>query len=211
MGETTPDSQQEDSQLQTLNFQFPITYLDRMKKALFLFGELNDDDLDWIIATGQVEKFPKNRILLEEGKPSDNLYILLRGQVEVTKLNGDHQEVISYLGSGEVLGEVSFIDGRLPSATVKAYENSLVLCIPRFQLNARLNQDVGFSSRFYRAIAMFLSSRLRNNIKKIDAEQAKAMQSALDLDDLPPSFIDILPFAEARFDWLLRRVKNVIT
>ena len=26
-----------------------------MQKILFLFGELNDDDIDWIIASGMIE------------------------------------------------------------------------------------------------------------------------------------------------------------
>ena len=59
------------------------------------------------------------------------------------------------------MGETPFIDGRLPSATVKAIEDSLVLTIPRQQLAAKLQQDIGFASRFYRVIATLLSNRLQ--------------------------------------------------
>jgi len=58
-----------------------------------------------------------------------------------------------------------FIDVRLPSATVKALEDSLVLSIPRQQLAAKLQQDVGFASRFYRVIATLL--RLQGMLSRL--------------------------------------------
>lgn len=180
-----------------------------MKKALFLFGELNDDDLDWIIKTGQLERIPPETILITEGEALDNIYILLKGRLEVFRENNDHHETIDILGIGEVFGEISFVDDRLPSATVKSIEKSLVLTLPRFQLANRLHQDVGFSSRFYKAIALFLSSRLRNTLKNANLVQER--QNSIEMEDLPPAFLDSLPFAEARFDWLLRRVNNLIT
>ncbi|WP_013320504.1 cyclic nucleotide-binding domain-containing protein [Gloeothece verrucosa] len=181
-----------------------------MKKVLFLFGELNDDDLDWIIARGQLEKISPNTILIEQDQPIDKLYILLKGQVEVLRTDQDSTQVIAKGGSGEVFGEMSFIDNLLPSATVKATENSVVLSIPCLQLADRLNQDIGFSSRFYRAITLFLSSRLRHTLKNLAYNPKEEEKEDIEPQNLPPAFLDVLPFAEARFDWLLRRVNNHI-
>lgn len=47
-----------------------------------------------------------------------------------------------------------------PSATVQAISNSLVLSIPRKKLAAKLQLDVFFTSRFYHAPLLLLSSRL---------------------------------------------------
>ena len=180
-----------------------------MKKILFLFGELNDDDLDWIICTGELEKISTGTVLIREGEPIDNLYIVLQGTVVVSVAVLDSTHEIAMLGSGEVFGEMSFIDNRLPSASVEAVEDSLVLSVPCDQLMNLLNQDIGFASRFYKAISLFLSSRLRTMLKERDYEKQYLPEETIEDDDFPPEFFKNLPFAQARFDWLLRRVKNV--
>jgi CRP-like cAMP-binding protein len=132
-----------------------------MKKVLYLFGELNDDDLDWIITQGVIEKIAPGNVLIKEGEPSDFFYIVFEGSVIVSvDVLGSSREITS-LGSGEVMGEMSFIDGYPPSASIETREESLVLSLSRLELTERLHHDLGFASRFYRAIALFLSSRLR--------------------------------------------------
>ena len=85
-----------------------------MQKILFLFGELNDDDIDWIIASGMIENIAAETILIQEGNPSDYLYILLEGEVIVSVNVLENAKEIATLGTGEVFGEMSFIDGRPP-------------------------------------------------------------------------------------------------
>ena len=180
-----------------------------MKKILFLFGELNDDDLDWMIASGNLEKIAKGTELIREGEPNNDLYILLEGQVIVSIAAFESHQDIAVLGSGEIFGEMSFVDNHLPSATVETLEEGLVLSIPREQLATRLVQDIGFASRFYRAIALFLSSRLRTMLKDREHERDYLRLETMETQDLPPAFLENLPFAEVRYDWLLRRIKNL--
>ncbi|MBD2310523.1 cyclic nucleotide-binding domain-containing protein [Desertifilum sp. FACHB-1129] len=175
-----------------------------MKKVLFLFGELNDDDIDWLIANGHRETIPEGTVLIQEGQTIDTLYILLEGQVTVSISTHEGEAQIADLASGEVFGEMSFVDSRPPSATVQAVEQSLVLSIPRSKLAIRLHQDVGFASRFYRAIALFLSSRLRGTVRFLG--YGKPPHTEAPHDDLAPEIADNLPIANARFDWLLRRL-----
>ena len=53
-------------------------------------------------------------------------YILLEGEVIVSVNVLENAKEIATLGTGEVFGEMSFIDGRPPSATVETTQNSLV-------------------------------------------------------------------------------------
>ena len=62
---------------------------------------------------------------------------------------------------------MSFVEDRPPSATVKALASSVVLSIPRVQLAAKLKQDTAFAARFYRALAVFLSFRLRKTVSQL--------------------------------------------
>jgi CRP/FNR family transcriptional regulator, cyclic AMP receptor protein len=178
-----------------------------MKKVFFLLGELDDDDIDWMISTGRREEVVAGTVLIQEGKAIDTLHILLEGtlSVSVSALEG---KTIARLTSGAVVGEMSFADARPPSATVQAVENSLVLSIPRADLVEKLQKDEGFASRFYRAIAIFLSTRLRGTVRYLGYAKGQLLNEDYSSEDLSPEMIDNVPLAKARFDWLLRRLRN---
>lgn len=172
-----------------------------MKKVLFILGELSDDDIDWLIQTGVREEVAAGTVLIYEGKPVDALYILLDGTLVVT-ISALEGRQIARLSSGDVVGEMSFVDARPPSATVQTLEQSLVLAVPRAALTEKLAQDIGFASRFYRALAILLSSRLRGTVRQLSDDRHP-----------PDREVDLLAsenvtLAEARFEWLLRRLKG---
>jgi CRP/FNR family cyclic AMP-dependent transcriptional regulator len=170
-----------------------------MRKVLFIFGELSDKDIDWMMAAGKREQIPAGAVLIQEGKPVETLYIVLEGLLRVSvESEGSHE--LARLGSGEIIGEMSFVDARPPSATVKALENSTVLSIPRSQLVAKLEREAGFAARFYRALAIFLSSRLR------EMDKAHSEASHDDPDELDPNVLDMLHLAGSRFDRMLKHL-----
>ena len=179
-----------------------------MKKALYILAELSDRDFEWLINAGRSKRIATGTILISEGEPIDALYILLEGALTVSiEALGGH--VIAQLGSGEVVGEISFIDARLPTATVRAIEDSLVWSITRTQLALKLSQDIGFSSRFYKSLAIFLSDRLRKTVNRLGYDKENSVSSDNESDgDLNPQLFGNLELAEARLDWLLNRLKS---
>jgi CRP/FNR family transcriptional regulator, cyclic AMP receptor protein len=176
--------------------------LKTMEKVLFILGELDDDDLDWMLKVGQHERFAVGHVLIREQQPIDALYILLDGELSVSTLaTGGHE--IATLSSGEVVGEMSFVDTRPPSATVTAKRTSLVLAVPRDLLVTKLQQDVAFASRFYRALAVFLSTRLRETASHLGNVPMDAPAQ-----DLTQEARDSFALAQTRLDWLLRRIRD---
>lgn len=178
-----------------------------MKKVFFLLGELDDDDIDWMISVGRREEVTAGTVLIQEGQPIDTLHILLEGtlSVSVSALEG---KTIARLTSGAVVGEMSFADSRPPSATVQAVENSLVLSVPRSTLVEKLEKDERFACRFYRAIAIFLSTRLRGTVRYLGYAKGQLLNEDSGSEDLSPEMLENVKLATARFDWLLRRLKN---
>jgi CRP/FNR family transcriptional regulator, cyclic AMP receptor protein len=174
-----------------------------MKKVLFILGELSDDDVHWLMSHGNTSEILPDTILIREGQPVDTLYILLEGTLAVSTLALTGRE-IARLSSGEVVGEMSFIDDCPPSATVRAIERSRVLAIPRFQLAEKLQQDVGFASRFYRALAILLSSRLRGTV-----EQLGSSREPRELELADARRHETVAIAEARFNRLLQQFKQI--
>ena len=176
-----------------------------MNKALFILGELNNDDLNWMIRTGRGQTLYPGTILIYEGKAIDALYILLSGTLSVFIESLDNKELAT-ISSGEIVGEISFLDTRSPVATVKAIEESLVLVIPRLQLTAKLQQDMGFASRFYHGISLCLSDRLRGTVRRLGYGQ-DLNEVDIEQQEPNPSVREHLELAQAKFNWLMNSVK----
>jgi CRP/FNR family transcriptional regulator, cyclic AMP receptor protein len=176
-----------------------------MEKVLFILSELDDDDIDWILETGKRKELPIGTVLIQQGQPIDAIYILLEGQLSVTTMAAQGREIAT-LFTGEVVGEMSFIDARPPSATVTAKTEAIVLCLSRSLLAIKLKQDVGFASRFYRALAVFLSERLRLAVHLIGNSNPEPLRLAD--GGLTPAAKARVAIAQTRLDWLLRRLKD---
>jgi CRP/FNR family cyclic AMP-dependent transcriptional regulator len=168
-----------------------------MRKALYLLGQLDDLDIEWMIEYGRRESIPRGHAIITQAQQIDSLYVILTGRFIVVNERDDARE-LARLGSGEIVGEMSFVDAAPPSATVKADEESTVLALPRASLKRKLQGDPAFAARFYRAVAMFLSDRLR-------ATSAGA-GSALEDDELDPNVLDTVHLAGQRFDRILKRL-----
>jgi CRP-like cAMP-binding protein len=171
-----------------------------MRKALYFLGILNDSDIDWLVTAGTRREVGAGVSIIDEGRPLDSVFLVISGafSVRVAGLGGKQ---IARLMTGEVMGEMSFVDSAPPSATVQALETSTVLAIPRRRLNARLAEDSGFAARFYRALAMFLADRLRTTT-------IGGAVSDHD-DELAVEAMDNIGMAGARFDWIQKRLRGV--
>lgn len=175
-----------------------------MKNVLFILGQLTDLDADWLAACGRKEKLPAGASVITEGMPIDAISIVLDGEL-VVSLEAAHRNLGS-LGPGEIVGEMSFIDASPPSATVKATTGCTVLKVPRDALNGKLQTDPAFAARFYRAIAMMLSDRLRAANAGSGLPRAAG---TLEEDELDPNFLDTVSAAGDRFGRLLRRLSSL--
>ncbi len=135
-------------------------------KGPFILGILSESDICWLREVGTIEEIPAGTILIEGGKPLNSFYIILGGTLSVSVQEPEPHE-ITQISVGEVLGEMSFVDTTPPLATVTAIEDCLILSVSHYKLASKFQQDTGFAYRFYRAIALFLSSRLRQTTAQL--------------------------------------------
>src|SRR5579863_8383494 len=173
-----------------------------MRKVLYILGQLNDTDVEWLARHGARRGLADGDVIVREGEPIDNLFITLSGQFRVTLRDG--QEV-ARLGAGEVVGEIAFVDSALPSATVTATGRAAVLALPKALLQQRLGADPPFAARFYRALAIFLADRLRATTRRLGYGAAGDLDSETVLEDeLDMGVLDTVSQAGDRFTRLLR-------
>lgn len=175
-----------------------------MKRVLYIFGRMSDDDIEWLIANGKKESFPAGEVIIRKDQPIDKIYIGLEGIFSVF-VGENEDKKVAELGSGEIVGEMSFVDTSLPSATVKAEQQAILYSIPRSKLNRKIAEDDGFASRFYHALAIFLADRLRsssNGLYGYGDTEYKDMHK----DELDSLIMDNVSLAGDRFHRMLTRM-----
>lgn len=132
-----------------------------MRKALYILGDLDEADVRWMAAVGARHSVRSGDVLIRSGQPVDTLSIVLDGEFSVYLDTGAQ---IARLAAGDILGEMSLVEKRPPTVSVKALTAATVLAVPQALIQERLKVEPGFAGRFYRALAVFLSDRLRATV-----------------------------------------------
>lgn len=172
-----------------------------MRKVLYILSRLTDGDVDWIAKAGQRRHHAAGAVLIKEGVPIDSLMILLDGKARVM-VEGVGE--VAVLGSGEILGEMSLVDESPPSASVVIVEPAHVLHLDRSVLGGKLDADPPFAARLYRAIAMFLSVRMRSTVQRLGYGKASIASE----DEIDMALLESVTIAGGRFD---RMIKTLLT
>ncbi len=173
-----------------------------MRKALYILGQLDDDDAQWMVTAGRRLPLRSGETLITQGQPIADLFLVLSGTALVY-VNG---RKVAELGAGEMLGEMALIDKSPPSATVTAGSDDFsVLALSTADLNAKTRTDTAFAARFYRALAVFLADRLRQmNAQLTGAKTASATLE--DEEELDETILDGVHLAGIRFEMILRQM-----
>jgi CRP-like cAMP-binding protein len=175
-----------------------------MKKVFYFMGQLNDDDLQWILKNGKKERIEKNDVLIEQYEPVDKLFIVLDGKFNIIF----NFAKIAELSSGEIIGEMSFVDSNPPIASVVAVQKSHVVSIKKDLINKKIKEDTGFASRFFYALSLFLVDRLRTNIQILGYSNASGTQHHMhDDSEIDPLILENLTAAGERFQRILHKFK----
>jgi CRP/FNR family transcriptional regulator, cyclic AMP receptor protein len=70
---------------------------------------------------------PAGTAVLRQGDPGQGAYVVLRGQVAVSKQDGERSVEVARLGPGELFGEISLLSGSGATASVHTLEDSALL------------------------------------------------------------------------------------
>jgi CRP/FNR family transcriptional regulator, cyclic AMP receptor protein len=92
-------------------------------------------------------------VLVREGDTDDHLYVVVNGALGVVKAVGtDNELTLNAMRPGDVVGELSFLDGATRFASLVAMSETRVLSLGRGELEALLDQDPQLVYRVMRAI-----------------------------------------------------------
>jgi signal transduction histidine kinase len=104
-----------------------------------LFAGLSEADLGRLGATVEEQRLSAGELLIREGDRGDAMYVIVSGELEVTKHAEGVELPLARVGPGAIQGEIAAIGGQERAASVRALTDVEVLRIPREGLLALLD------------------------------------------------------------------------
>jgi len=92
-------------------------------KKIPLFAECSKTDLREIARITDELTVDEGTVLIIEGEPGHELFVVVRGQLEVFR-DGD---TVAFIGPGEIAGEMALLSSRPRNATVTAATEAFLL------------------------------------------------------------------------------------
>ena len=122
-------------------------------KASKLGPELTEEQLDVLSCLVTFRDVADGEVLVAEGTSDNHLYVLLRGTLGVVRNPGKPDAVTLFtLSAGDLIGELSFIDGTPHYAALVAHGSARVLGLEREKLESLLDSHPQIVYRVMRAI-----------------------------------------------------------
>jgi CRP-like cAMP-binding protein len=123
-----------------------------------------------MLGTSEVVQFRRGRVIFYEGYPSDRMYFLIEGMVEVSRSG---KAICTLARTGEVFGELGAITGEKRSATVTAVDN--VTCLAMRPARS-VNTDNSDHEVFMRTLRIAMTNLLRGRLGATNRELASVRQ-----------------------------------
>jgi signal transduction histidine kinase len=125
-------------------------------RGLPYFSDLPDALLEKVCGETQQIDIPEGKVIIEEGSDSEEMYIVVDGQLVVTKQSGDKEIELGRIGPGDVVGEIALLDDAPRTATVSALVDTHAIRVP-----VSAFEDLLSDSRVVRRMFRTVTSRLR--------------------------------------------------
>jgi EAL domain-containing protein (putative c-di-GMP-specific phosphodiesterase class I) len=126
----------------------------------------------------RIQLFPKDSLIFRAGDPGDAAYIIEEGRVLVYLEAEDKEVPLTTLGRGEIFGEMSIIDGRARSASVKAIEDCRINVVSKGQLLERIQT----ADPVVRLLMTVLLNRIRQSNNQMLGEKRGAFSDMDNID-----------------------------
>jgi CRP/FNR family transcriptional regulator, cyclic AMP receptor protein len=126
-------------------------------------GQLTEAEREDLGTRGVRRRFNRASFLMGEGQTADHVVIVLSGRVKVSSFTSDGREIVlAVRGPGDLLGELSALDGGPRSASVTALEPVEALVVP----SDRFEDFLQDHARLAVLLLQTMSRRLRDADRK---------------------------------------------
>ncbi len=125
-------------------------------RGLPYFADLPQTLLDQVCSKSERIEVEAEKVIIEEDSLSEDMFVIVDGELRVTKQGADREVTLATLGPGEVVGEIALLDNAPRTASVTTATPATLIRIP-----ANAFEDLIQDSRVVRRMFRTVTSRLR--------------------------------------------------
>ena len=159
---------------ETKQIKIPRELFYKLQTEVPFFHNFTDPELVLFFRLMKSVPVVAGEMIFQEYDPGNEMYILLKGSVAISKRIGkrdgvERETILATLHPGECFGELGLIDNRPRSATAKAVNNSLLLSLSLDKL-LRISRNPKFSLlsfKLFRNFSLVLAQRLRESNQRV--------------------------------------------
>lgn len=100
-----------------------------------------------------VKRFKRDMMIFAESMPGDELYIIQKGSIKITKIINDSEVLLAVLKPGDIFGEMALIENKPRSASAIAYEDTTLLSINKSNFSKIIAAQPQISERITTLLA----------------------------------------------------------
>ena len=126
-----------------------------------LFADFSDRELRPLLRLMRRWDLPQGTVVVSEGGPGGNCFIIVSGSVDVTVRVRGRQQLLAQLPAGNIFGQVSLISGETRSATCSMPNDGIILELERKPCETFLSAGSRTALKFLAALNQDLISALR--------------------------------------------------
>lgn len=130
-----------------------------------LFRDLDDSAFDNLLRAAQPKIYKTRAAIFHEGDAGGSLLMVLSGQIKISGVTPNGKEcVLAFMGPGDVIGEITLLDGGARTASAEAIETSRVLELTRSAFMSALDDSPPTALK----IIEILCKRLRTTSQMVE-------------------------------------------
>lgn len=143
-----------------------------------LFRSLPADELDHLLKSYKTWDAPAGTMVLQEGQPADEFYVILRGSVEILRaVSNEEQSIVGLRLPGEFIGEVGLLhQGASRTASARVVEDARLLVITYANFNEVLNIHPELAYEMATVLSARLITGLNRQIQDLRDKNEKLQQ-----------------------------------
>jgi CRP/FNR family transcriptional regulator, cyclic AMP receptor protein len=151
-------------------------------RQIFLFRDLSEDEITEVLSRTQTRNFPAETVIIEEGDTGESMFIMLSGEVVITKQliidvdkDTPKERVMVRLKAEEgiyfeemtMFGEMTLLENEVRSATVTALSECVLLELHQKDFLGLIHHRPVLGVKLLLRLTQGLSARLRKTSKDV--------------------------------------------
>jgi CRP/FNR family transcriptional regulator, cyclic AMP receptor protein len=129
------------------------------------FESLDAKSQQGLLDRGRCRRYPVHSILFFEGDDATSVFVIREGMIKLSMTVDGREVVLDVLGRGDVLGELSVIEGRDRSATATAMTPVDAVSIPAASFLGAVTESPHVACTLLRSLAGRLRSTSRRQVE----------------------------------------------